>query len=394
MTKKTRIKLNEALDKALEPPRNRDKSKLDELLNLYEVEEKTTLGLALEATALQSPDQPDPTQNGQSESNPTQPKQVEVSPSRDFTKVPNSITKEAIPQKFFRGLSKHTYDILYRHTRGNVKPVRKIQLTKNVLMKLTGLSFNTIQAHIGYLRESGLLKVEFNIGKHEGSTYEILVPEELRETVRLEQTQSNPTQPNPTQNSIRDTTQYLDILGLGSPVANKDTYEIPKTSLKTMTVHDDDYAFAKFAERMTAASRRLTKKGSKKNEEDKWDELAELLIMELDMAAARTKSISNIPAFLTEHLKRRLLSKSAQSAGKSKIGKALKSERPEEIVEEYQAEPLTERGREAVLKTMSEYIRKGQHEYVMCQEDSYTTDDWKWLRRELERESGGGSIQE
>ena len=40
--------------------------------------------------------------------NRTQAKSVNVSPVRDFTKVSNSITKRAIPEKYFRGLSKHT----------------------------------------------------------------------------------------------------------------------------------------------------------------------------------------------------------------------------------------------------------------------------------------------
>ncbi len=43
MNKKTKLKLNETLNKALEPPKNRDKSKLDELLNLYHVQEKPRL---------------------------------------------------------------------------------------------------------------------------------------------------------------------------------------------------------------------------------------------------------------------------------------------------------------------------------------------------------------
>ncbi len=49
MNKKTRLKLNETLNKALEPPRNRDKSKLDELLNLYDVQEKPRRGITSEA---------------------------------------------------------------------------------------------------------------------------------------------------------------------------------------------------------------------------------------------------------------------------------------------------------------------------------------------------------
>ncbi|HLL69955.1 MAG TPA: hypothetical protein VK363_00900 [Pyrinomonadaceae bacterium] len=38
---------------------------------------------------------------------------------------------------------------------------------------------------------------------------------------------------------------------------------------------------------------------------ERWDELAELLVTELRIAAGRT-TVSNVPAFLTEHLRRRL----------------------------------------------------------------------------------------
>jgi hypothetical protein len=37
------------------------------------------------------------------------------------------------------------------------------------------------------------------------------------------------------------------------------------------------------------------------------EELAELLVMELEVASARTTSVSDVPAFLTEHLRRRLM---------------------------------------------------------------------------------------
>jgi hypothetical protein len=40
-----------------------------------------------------------------------------------------------------------------------------------------------------------------------------------------------------------------------------------------------------------------------------WREMAELLAMELKIAAGRTESVSSVPAFLTEHLRRRLWKK-------------------------------------------------------------------------------------
>jgi hypothetical protein len=108
--------------------------------------------------------------------------------------------------------------------------------------------------------------------------------------------------------------------------------------------------------------------------------------MELEIAAARTKSISNVPAFLTEHLRRRLLGYSAKSAEeKSKNSKSTKVGKSEKLLEEYQAEPLSKEGREAVLKTMQEYFGKGHQEFVMSQQETFTKDDWNWLMQQLEK---------
>jgi hypothetical protein len=133
---------------------------------------------------------------------------------------------------------------------------------------------------------------------------------------------------------------------------------------------------------------KVSGKPPQKTDATKLNELAELLAMELEIAAARTKSITNVPAFLTEHLRRRLLGSSAKSAeGKLKTDKSIKVGKSEKIVEEYQAEPLSKEGREAVLKTMQEYIAKGQQEFVMSQQDTYTKEDWDWLMAELKHEN-------
>jgi hypothetical protein len=104
---------------------------------------------------------------------------VETSPRRDFTKVSNSITKRAIPEKYFRGLSKHTYDVLYQKTRGAIVPTRTIQLTKDELVALTGLSKDAVKLHIRYLKDAGLLESRPAIGSHAGWEYEVFVPEEI-----------------------------------------------------------------------------------------------------------------------------------------------------------------------------------------------------------------------
>jgi hypothetical protein len=96
-----------------------------------------------------------------------------------------------------------------------------------------------------------------------------------------------------------------------------------------------------------------------------------------------------VPAFLTEHLRRRLLGKSNVSKSKAsnslQVGKA--SDPKAEEVEQYQAEPLSEQGREGVLKTMREYLDKGQNEFIMSFQDTYTQEDWDWLTQELKQEN-------
>ncbi len=114
--------------------------------------------------------------------------------------------------------------------------------------------------------------------------------------------------------------------------------------------------------------------------------------MELEIAAARTDSISNVPAFLTEHLRRRLLGKSdVQTAGKTSGVKPAEEKLPvgktDDLTETYQAEPLTVQARKTVLKTMREYFGKGQREFVMSLRDTYTAKDWKWLSENLSDEA-------
>jgi len=64
--------------------------------------------------------------------------------------------------------------------------------------------------------------------------------------------------------------------------------------------------------RLRQAVKDVTGKESIPAEAERWVELAELLITELKIAAGRTGSVSSVPAFLTEHLRRRLWKKEKQ----------------------------------------------------------------------------------
>lgn len=68
---------------------------------------------------------------------------------------------------------------------------------------------------------------------------------------------------------------------------------------------DDDEAFTEFVSMLRESTREITGRQPSASEAVKWRELAEVLITELRIAAGRT-TVSSVPAFLAEHLKRRL----------------------------------------------------------------------------------------
>jgi hypothetical protein len=254
------------------------------------------------STDTNNPTQPSPTQPNSTQPNPTQ---QDSAPSRDFNRRANSLERDALPAGLFPGTSKKLYDALYLRTRGAITPVRIIQATKRELMAWSGIrSKNTIAINLKILLSVGLIKPDYDPGNHEGSIYEVLLPEEL--PTEADPPQPVPTQPNPTQKLGGDPTQFLGWVGLGNPVDSKGTYESPKTSFKTNTEGtDDDAALAGMFATLKSATKEITGKEISIAESERWKELAEVLIAELKIAAART-TVSSVPAFLAEHLRRRL----------------------------------------------------------------------------------------
>ena len=82
-----------------------------------------------------------------------------------------------------------------------------------------------------------------------------------------------------------------------------------KTDLKEQNTDDEAAPFAGVIEAFTGAVRDLTGKAPAAADEHRWRELAEVLVMELRIAAARAESVSSVPAFFAEHLRRRLFKK-------------------------------------------------------------------------------------
>lgn len=261
-----------------------------------------------------TPTQPIPSQPDPTPPNPTQP----IAPVKDYNKRANSIER-ALSEGLFPGTSQKLYNALYKRTRGAVVPARIVKATKRELMTWSGIkSKNTIAVNLKMLTSIGWLKATVDPGDHEGNIYEVFIYEELTQPnpAQPKSTQPIPTDPDPTQKLGGDPTQKLGWVGLGNPVDYEGLNGPDKTLLKTKTEKLDDELRRSLAPLLEAA-RETT--GREAND---WREVAEVLATELRIAAGRT-TISSVPAFLAEHLRRRLWKKEKrqiEEEGKSAAG--------------------------------------------------------------------------
>ena len=253
--------------------------------------------------------------------------EVPISPIRDYTKVPNSIRRDAVPAGLFKGKSKQLYDALYALTRGAVVPRRQVRISRPKLMKLSHIGSRvTFETNVNHLRLVGLIGVTVVTGEHDGNEYEVFIPEELEGSTTMPSQTSQTSETSQTRYAQKldrlvrlETSQTRHTLS----VENTEGYVEPKTSFKTRVEKtDDDEAFALFIAQLREAAREITGREPTAGEAKRWGELAELLVTELKIAAGRT-TVSNVPAFLTEHLRRRLWKKEKrqlEEEGKSGSG--------------------------------------------------------------------------
>jgi hypothetical protein len=234
-----------------------------------------------------------------------------AAPTRDFMKVANSIGREAVAGGLFSGKSKQLYDYLYSRTRGAIMPCRTVRLSNKELMLGADISAEmTLRANVSRLGNAGLIRMVRIVGSHEGNEYTVFLPEEIEtgasgtSTTRGTNTSKNLPPLVPLESSTT-------ITSLSSNEST--TSSESKTSFKTNTERsDDDEAFAEFAAAMSEAARDITGRELTVAEARKWRDLADVLITELKIAAARTttnSTVNNVPAFLAEHLRRRLFKK-------------------------------------------------------------------------------------
>ena len=231
-----------------------------------------------------------------------------VAPVRDYMKVANSITREAMPAGLFKGKGKLIYDYLYSRTRGAIAPTRTVQASWREIMKAANIgSDKTLREQLKFLRAAGLVTWEWSEGSQGGSVYTIFLPEETTGTGGTGSTSGTggtSRQFLPPVPPVETTT------GTGSLNSSiETTSEFTKTSFKTNTEKiDDDEAFADFVNAFRQATKEITGRELTIAERHKLKELADVLVTELKIAAGRT-TVSSVPAFLAEHLRRRLWKK-------------------------------------------------------------------------------------
>ncbi|MFL6336312.1 MAG: hypothetical protein ACJ754_23670 [Pyrinomonadaceae bacterium] len=224
---------------------------------------------------------------------------------RDFTKVPNSIHREAVPGGLFSGKGKQLYDCLYSLSRGAVIPSRTVRISRPRLMKQAGIGARvTFDANVERLISAGLIQVRMIAGEHDGNEYTVFLPEESSMASQTSQTSLTSHAQNLDRLVRLDSSQTRHSLS----VENKESYDALNTSFKTKDINTDDEALAEFAAAVRKTVKEITGKEPSKAEAARWAEVAEVLMTELRIAAGRT-TVSSIPAFLAEHLRRRLWKK-------------------------------------------------------------------------------------
>ncbi len=301
---------------------------------------------------------------------------TDVSPKRDYTKVANSIARDAVPSGLFKGTSKATYDVLYLKTRGAINPTRSIKAVQSDVLIWANVSHNTLRAHLKHLQSVGLVKVHYKLGDNNGSEYKVFLPEEIDLT-------SYYLLPPPTTslNMVGGTYQNLAVGGGGLMPENINENESLKTSFKDSNTNDDEKtaAFSAVIEKFDVVTRKLTGRGISKREADHWNNFADLIILELEVAARRTNGISSVPAFLTEVLRRQFFaSRKQRPTFKTKKTKTDTFGKADS--DSYEIKPLDEKGRELALEHLREFA---EDDFLQDFKKWYTEEDWQWLITEL-----------
>jgi hypothetical protein len=353
MKKSLQERLNASLDKALDPPRKRPKQELDALLDEYD--DGQALGAQRESAVESSKGIPPGIPEGIPSTSPegipagiptanpedNQGESAPAKPRRPIAVRPQEEAEEPSSEVFISVDATHTasekiiYSHMYRETIS--KGRHEGHFGPALLMKLSGIrSRNTVhKALYGLIEKLSVEKVTESLGNPFGPRYRVYGPQEILrrrksagmvidpQTKRITGRVGIPTG-IPT--SIPEGTPSAITKTWDTPLPDSGIAGIPNSGILLNTVNttdvdpaaggsssnrsgrNDDEAFAGFVELMGRTAEEVTGHTPSRAERERWLELAEVLSAEMKIAAGRT-TVSSAPAFLAEHLRRRLWKK-------------------------------------------------------------------------------------
>ena len=312
MKKTDRKRLDDALDKALAPPRKMPRQALDSLLDEYDDPTVQPKEKVLAAGV------PEYRSTGAEESKPQEEQEVRRPTASDITAVPEhrgTPVPEAhnfpvdsrqgssvIPKSNFYRKANEVVDQLDRELTPSESKVfdHLIRLSVGFNKDWCQVRISTLQERTGYRSDktvraaiNGLiLKGRVTRRTHHNNP--------LGDEYQIRSYSGNTGVPE-YRSTPAENTQVLE---------SKITGHL-NTDVKEKHLDDDDAALAGLISTLKEAVKQVTGRELSSSERERWRELGEILTTELKIAATRT-TISSVPAFLSEHLRRRLWKKDKQ----------------------------------------------------------------------------------
>ena len=126
-------------------------------------------------------------------------------------------------------------------------------------------------------------------------------------------------------------------------------------------------------------TKKITGKKLSIYEKDKWTNLADLLILELEVAAKKTSEISSLPAFLTEVLRRKLFV--SREVGKTEMtNRTPDNVGKPEVADNFTISLMTGEERKIALVNLLEFK---DDDTLDDFKKWYLEEDWNWLMENL-----------
>jgi hypothetical protein len=211
------------------------------------------------------------------------------------------------------------YSVMYRETVS--RGVRERHFGPKELCEKSGIrSDRTIRTALDGLIEKLSIEIVSNsVGSPLGPRYRIFDPKEIvgrRKDADMEIDTQSKKITTPTTTGVATGVATPDKNYRGTPAKSTGVTGVDFAGVYNKYINtslneknDDDEAYAPLLAGLRRAVKEVTGSESSTADAERWGELAELLITELKIAAGRTGGVSSVPAFLTEHLRRRLWKK-------------------------------------------------------------------------------------